>query len=358
MKAISHFIRQFRCWLHKPGASTAADTSAPVSQPQGDSPWGLALPQATQHHADHGWQRNQRGLQGTRVPRLRAASCGPPCSHTRAGAWEPCSRQAGSAGSQLSLAVVVNSSTMPAITAPLGLAVPFSPGQPPCSCWVPLLPSFAARCSPAAPLLPSWHPAVRGRVWVWEPGLGASLAAAFLSRLPAAWVPQQSQRAHRHLGTQPSSPRSRCLHLEMCLAAPHPARSHRRVPRDRHAPQSGRERSLTCRHPALRHVAGLAPCTLGTRLCAVTPHGWTLSKCLHVQDMNQPGRECSSRSWTTRAARQAAPAARLCWCQTSCGPAGRLWSAAPARLHCHLANQPRAWRDPGLARISLPLAWL
>lgn len=312
MKAISHFIRQFRCWLRKPGASTAADTSAPVSQPQGHSPWGSALPQATQHHADHSWQhgeRNQRGLQGTRVPRLLLV--GHPAPTRCLGTVQPAGW---SARSQLSLAVLVNSRTIPATTALLGLAVPFSPGQPPCSRWVPLLRSFPAHCSPAAPVLPSWHPAVRGRVWVWEPGLGASLAAVFLSRLPAAWVPQQSQRAHRHLGTQPSSPRSRCLHLEMCFAAPHPARSHRRVPRDRHAPQSRGERSLTCHHPALRHVAGLAPCTLGTRLCAVTPHGWTLSKCLHVQDMNQPGRECSSRSWTTRAARQAAPAARLCWC--------------------------------------------
>lgn len=43
-----------------------------------------------------------------------------------------------------------------------------------------------------------WHPTVKGRVWVWEPGPGASLAVAFLSCTPATWVPQQSQRAHRH----------------------------------------------------------------------------------------------------------------------------------------------------------------
>lgn len=35
MKAISHFIRQFRCWLCKAGASSAARTSLPTSQPQG-----------------------------------------------------------------------------------------------------------------------------------------------------------------------------------------------------------------------------------------------------------------------------------------------------------------------------------
>lgn len=356
MKAISHFIRQFRCWLRKPGASTAADTSAPVSQPQGHSLWGSALPRAMQHDADHGWQhgkRNQRGLQGTRVARLRAASCGPPCSHmapgNRAAGRLVCSEpaQPGSVGELKHHACNRSSAGAGCVLQPRAATLLLL-GSP-----APLLPCpLQPCCTRTSPR----HPAVRGRVWVWEPGLGASLAAAFLSRLPAAWVPQQSQWAHRHLGTQPSSPRSRCLHLEMCFAAPHPARSHCRVPRDRHAPQSRGERSLTCHHPALRHVAGLAPCTLGTRLCAVTPHGWTLSKYLHVQDMNQPGRECSSRSWTTRAARQAAPAARLCWCQTSCGSAGRLQSAAPARLHCHLADQPRAWRDPGLARISLPLA--
>lgn len=35
MKAISHFIRQFRCWLCKAGARSAAHASLPTSQPHG-----------------------------------------------------------------------------------------------------------------------------------------------------------------------------------------------------------------------------------------------------------------------------------------------------------------------------------
>lgn len=85
---------------------------------------------------------------------------------------------------------------------------------------------------------------------------------------------------------------------------------------------------------------------LGTQPCAVTPRGWTISKCLHVQDMNQPGQERSSRSGTSGAAR----AARQRRCQIPGGLAGRAQAAAAPLSP---PDQPRARQTPGLAFISL-----
>lgn len=78
MKAISHFIRQFRCQLHQPAASAAARTSPPAPQPRAGSPGGSALPRATLlPPATRGW------------PGARAAPCGAPCPW--AGGREHCS---------------------------------------------------------------------------------------------------------------------------------------------------------------------------------------------------------------------------------------------------------------------------
>lgn len=78
MKAISHFIRQFRCQLHQPAASAAAHASPPAPQTQAGSPGGSALPRATLlPPGTRGW------------PGARAAPRGPPCPW--AGVREHCS---------------------------------------------------------------------------------------------------------------------------------------------------------------------------------------------------------------------------------------------------------------------------
>lgn len=142
MKAISHFIRQFRCQLHQPAASAAAHASPPAPQPQAGSPGGSALPPGTR-----GW------------PGARAAPRGPPCPW--AGGREHCSMgwlcsapaQPGSVG---------NSSSVPKATR-AGCAL-----QPRAATLLLLAPSFLFSLS-------------RGeRMGLrLEPGLGASVAAAF-----------------------------------------------------------------------------------------------------------------------------------------------------------------------------------
>lgn len=73
--------------------------------------------------------------------------------------------QAGSAGSQLSLAVVVNSSIIPANTALLGLAVPLSPGQLPCPCWVPPVPLLPCPLQPCCTYGEGMSPSLGAQAW-------------------------------------------------------------------------------------------------------------------------------------------------------------------------------------------------
>lgn len=89
MKAISHFIKQFRCWLCKTGASGAAHACAPISQPCGHHLRGSAPP-AAQHCGYLGsWDPAARAalhpalcsLPTTALPRI--ASLG------RTQVWEP-----------------------------------------------------------------------------------------------------------------------------------------------------------------------------------------------------------------------------------------------------------------------------
>lgn len=189
----------------------------------------------------------------------------------------------------------------------LGWLCPSAWGSNPAPAGSPPLPSFPAHCSPAAPLFPSWHPTVRGWVQVWEPGLGASLAAAGIPAEPAGSSTPGHVAIFPALQVSPSG--DALCSSPPCLGP---------LPCPWGQARQG-ERRLSCHHPALRHAAGLVPCMPGTRPCAVTPRGWTLSKCLHVQDMNQPGQEHSSHSWTTQAAWQAALAAGLYQCQTLAG---------------------------------------
>lgn len=220
--------------------------------------------------------------------------------------------QAGSAGSQLSLAAWA---TRVLCLKPLGLVVPFRPSgfsAPPGS----LCPSPCSP-SPFAPLLS----APRGEGMAL--GLGFAAAAFSHTSLP----PGCPSRADGHMGTwalshAPGMPGS---HLG-CVLCP-------------------------CRVPREQQAHGAAPGTWpgwhprpGD---AVTPRGWTISKCLHVQDMNQPGQERSSRSGTPGAAPEAARAAPL----PNSGRAGGRPGAAAAPLPP--PEQPRARQTPGLACISL-----
>lgn len=191
MKAISHFIRQFRCRLREPGASTAVHTSArvlPLSVGLSPAP-GHAAPPSSRLAAQPAGPAWAAGGQCARAAGCFSWATLLPDMGGHLGTAEP---PAGSARSQRSLAVVVNSSTTAASTAPLGAGHALQPRAAGC----PPLPSFPAHCSPAAPRLPFWHSAVRGWALVWEPSLGAALAAAFLSCLPTTGVPRQSQRTH------------------------------------------------------------------------------------------------------------------------------------------------------------------
>lgn len=178
MKAISHFIRQFRCQLHQPGASAAAHTSPPAPQPQVRSPWGSALPRATL--VPVGTRGASEGARGPLAP-----AHGQVAGNSAA--------QAGCARSQLSLAAGELELRAQSHS---GWLCPSAQGSHPAPPGSPLLPF---------PTLSRSAPRGEGT----GPGLGAwawgSPGSCFFSQLSAAGVPQQSQRAHGHLGTQPAS---------------------------------------------------------------------------------------------------------------------------------------------------------
>ncbi|XP_050835712.1 uncharacterized protein LOC127060116 [Serinus canaria] len=293
MKAISHFIRQFRCQLHQPGASTAVHSSSPAPQPR------FPLRGAQPFLGPRWSQQAQAGstCEGG-LGLLLVGHHGQVAGNTAA--------QAGSAGSQLSLAAWA---TQALCLKPLGLAVPFSTGghpAPPGSLSKPFCPLLSAPCGEGM-------------------ALGLGLVAAAFSHTSLPRVPQQSRGAREHLGTQPSSWHPG-ISPGKCFVAPP-------------CPQGA---------AGTRSRAGAAPGTWpgwhprpGD---TVTPRGWTISKCLHVQDMNQPGQECSSRAGTPGAAPEAARQR----CQIPGGLEGRSRAAAAAWPRCHLQISPGHGK---------PLAW-
>lgn len=178
MKAISHFIRQFRCQLHQPGASAAAHTSPPK---------GLAQPflgPRCSRRAHGGGRGLGLLLLGHLALHMEHRSTGWLCSQPA---------QPGSVGNSVPKATRAGRALQPRTATLL------------------LLRSWAAPPAPLSDLFPPpfLHPVVRGWLWYWQLGLGLSWQLLFLT--PPC--PQHSRWAHGHLGT------SSC-HPGMCFVSP------------------------------------------------------------------------------------------------------------------------------------------
>jgi len=358
MKAISHFIRQFRCRLRKLGASTAALTSAPVSSPAAAlrgaqpclRPCSTVLIGAGGMAAGAGWAA--RG-QGAGAGGCSAWATLLPRTGRRLGTAQP---QAGSAVSQLSLAAAVNRA--PCLQPQLRsawLCCSFSPWQP-LRGWDPLtalLPSAPQSCCTPAPLPAPCAERTGPGLGARAGGFPASCFPAMPPCGPGAPAEPAGTSAPGHaavLRAIQASPSGDTLRSSPPCAWPLPC------PRGTACPAGQGSAEAELPRPRARACGWAGAWHSGTQLCAVRHHECTLSQHRHIQDMSQPRQERSSGSWTSRAAWQAAPAARLCRCRSPRRSAGGLQAAAPAQLRCHLADQPQAWWDPGLACVSPLLA--
>lgn len=171
MKAISHFIRQFRCQLHQPGASAAAHTSPPAQ-----------LSPSSGHAGTRGDSEGGRGLGLLLMGQLALTWAVSPCSRR----WQGhCS----SARSQLSLAAC----GAPCLK-PLGLAKTtraLEPSAGTCSSWLPSPPFFPL-------LLQAWG--LRGSSLFSPDGHTDTWALSHPPAMPGCHlgrVPREQSRAER-----------------------------------------------------------------------------------------------------------------------------------------------------------------